>query len=49
MNGDLANAPETLNRDPYGAGWMLRLQPAGNATAELGRLLDAGAYGATLA
>ncbi len=28
-NGALAGAPETLNTDPYGAGWLARLRPAG--------------------
>ena len=41
-NGALANAPETLNKDAYGAGWMFRIRPA-NA-AELDKLLDAKAY-----
>lgn len=42
-NAALASAPETLNQDPYGKGWMFKLKPA-NA-AELDTLLDAGAYG----
>lgn len=41
-NPALANAPETLNQDPYGKGWMFRLKPAN--PAELDRLLDAAAY-----
>jgi len=41
-NATLANAPETLNQDPYGKGWMFRLKPA-NA-AELDKLLDAAGY-----
>ena len=41
-NGKLADAPETLNQDPYGAGWMFKLKPA-NA-ADLDKLLDAGGY-----
>lgn len=27
INGDLDGAPETVNSDPYGAGWMIRVQP----------------------
>ena len=27
-NPALAGAPETLNQDPYGKGWMFRLKPA---------------------
>ena len=46
-NPELANAPETLNSDPYGKGWMFRLKPA-NA-ADVDRLLDAAAYQKSLA
>lgn len=38
--------PATINRDPYGAGWMVRLRLA--APAELGTLLDAAAYEAKI-
>ncbi len=41
-NPALANAPETLNSDPYGAGWMWKLKPA-NA-ADVDKLLDAAGY-----
>ena len=41
-NAELAGAPETLNQDPYGKGWMFKLKP-GNA-AELDKLLDAKGY-----
>ena len=41
-NATLANAPETLNQDPYGKGWMFKLKPA-NA-ADLDKLLDAAGY-----
>ena len=34
-NGALAGAPETLNTDPYGAGWLARLRPAGALPALL--------------
>ncbi len=42
-NAGLATQPELINRDPYGAGWILRLKPAGGAAAES---LDAAAYAA---
>lgn len=45
-NAALTNAPETLNSDPYGAGWMWKMKPA-NA-ADLNGLLDAAGYAATL-
>jgi glycine cleavage system H protein len=41
-NPALADAPETLNQDPYGAGWLWKLKPA-NA-GDVGKLLDAAAY-----
>jgi len=41
-NPALAGAPETLNQDPYGKGWMFKLKP-GNA-AELDKMLDAAGY-----
>jgi glycine cleavage system H protein len=40
-NGELADAPEKINQDPYSA-WMFRIKP-GNP-AELAGLLDAAAY-----
>lgn len=46
-NGALADASETLNKDPYGAGWMFKMKPANAADA--GKLLDAKAYEALLA
>ncbi len=42
VNTALDSAPETLNKDPYGAGWILRLKPSD--PAEAGALLDASAY-----
>jgi glycine cleavage system H protein len=45
-NATLTNAPETLNTDPYGAGWMWKMKPANGA--ELDALLDAAGYAATL-
>jgi len=47
VNDGLDKAPELINQDPYGAGWILRLQPSTSlAGAEL---LDAQAYGALVA
>ncbi len=42
VNGALEKDPALVNRDPYGAGWMIkvRLKNAG----ELDKLLDAAAY-----
>lgn len=41
-NDKLADAPETVNTDPYGAGWLFRVKAA-DASA-LGDMLDAAAY-----
>jgi len=42
VNVALAQAPETINQDPYGSGWIMRLKPAaGLAGADL---LDAASY-----
>jgi glycine cleavage system H protein len=41
-NSQLADAPETVNKDCYGAGWMFRIKPANQA--EMNNLLDAKAY-----
>jgi glycine cleavage system H protein len=46
-NGALAAAPEVVNSDPYGAGWMLRIRLAD--TGQLDGLLDPVAYEALVA
>lgn len=44
-NDALVDQPELINRDPYGAGWLVELDLAGGSAAELpGDLLDAAAY-----
>jgi glycine cleavage system H protein len=42
LNPDLADNPELVNTDPYGAGWMIKLDIK-NA-GELDGLMDAAAY-----
>jgi glycine cleavage system H protein len=46
-NGALGDAPESVNKDCYGAGWMFRVKPSNSA--ELNGLLDAKAYAALVA
>ncbi len=46
-NSALAAAPEVVNSDPYGAGWMLRIRLAD--AAQVGALLDPAAYEALVA
>jgi glycine cleavage system H protein len=43
-NDELDKAPELINSDPYGAGWIIEIEPSGDA--DLDALLDAAAYGA---
>ena len=40
VNEDLASAPEKINQDPYGAGWMIKVK----LSAQPQGLLDAAAY-----
>ena len=42
VNDDLESAPELLNEDPYGEGWLLEVELADES--ELDDLLDADAY-----
>jgi glycine cleavage system H protein len=42
VNTALDSAPETVNQDAYGAGWMMKIKPADSAAADA--LLDAAAY-----
>ena len=46
-NEKLAEAPETINADPYGDGWIFRIQPEDDA--ELDDLMDADAYAEQIA
>ena len=46
-NAELSGAPELLNSDPFGKGWMLRIK-VGDA-AQIGGLLDPAAYEALIA
>ncbi|AXQ29780.1 glycine cleavage system protein GcvH [Solimonas sp. K1W22B-7] len=41
-NDKLGNAPELLNSDPYGEGWLFRIKPAD--AGALAGLLDAAGY-----
>jgi glycine cleavage system H protein len=45
-NETLDDRPELVNSDPYGEGWMVSIAPRDRA--QLDRLMDAGAYLATL-
>lgn len=47
VNEKVTGAPETVNEDPYGEGWLVRIRMT--AAAEVESLLDAEAYKALLA
>jgi glycine cleavage system H protein len=36
VNDGLADDPEKINADPYGDGWIVRLQPSGDAGETMG-------------
>jgi glycine cleavage system H protein len=42
VNAELADAPQRLNEDPYGEGWICLIEPTDPAAFE--SLLDAAAY-----
>ncbi|MEE8312652.1 MAG: glycine cleavage system protein GcvH [Candidatus Binatia bacterium] len=42
VNDELPNTPEVLNQDPYGDGWMVRMEIEN--TSELEELMDVAAY-----
>jgi glycine cleavage system H protein len=44
-NGELTNRPELLNEDPYGKGWLFRLE----TSADFGSLMTAADYEAFVA
>jgi len=46
INEDLEDAPETVNNDSYGDGWLFRIKA--DDSSELENLLDANAYEASI-
>ncbi len=42
LNPELANAPELVNSDPYGKGWMIKMTVSN--PNDINQLLDAAAY-----
>ena len=42
VNAALKDAPESVNTEPYGKGWMIDIEP--NDKTEIDELLDAAAY-----
>ena len=46
LNSEIKDSPELVNSDPYGKGWMLKVEISN--TADLADLLDASAYQALI-
>ena len=46
VNEELADSPETINEDPYGQGWLVKVKLSDPSEQEA--LLDAAGYEATL-
>ena len=46
INGDLEDAPELVNEDPYGKGWMIKIQMT--VPSELDNLMTAEEYQAVI-
>jgi glycine cleavage system H protein len=44
VNETLTDAPETINSDPYGAGWLVEITVGGDGDDPTAQLLDAQAY-----
>ena len=42
LNSALANSPESVNNDPYGEGWMVKMKV--NNPGDVDALMDAAAY-----
>jgi len=47
VNAELADAPQRLNEDPYGEGWICVIEPSDPSA--VGQLMDAEAYQALIA
>ncbi len=43
VNSSLTDTPDAVNRDPYGAGWMIKIRTS-NFASEKSNLLSASAY-----
>jgi glycine cleavage system H protein len=46
MNGKINDAPDLINKDPYGEAWMVKIQV--DNPAQISELLDAKAYAAMI-
>jgi len=46
VNGDLKNTPDSVNKEPYGKGWMVKVKISN--TSEISKLLSAEDYEKTI-
>lgn len=46
VNGALEDEPMVINRDPYGEGWMIKVEMTDSSA--LDQLMDASAYGSLI-
>ncbi|WP_211188133.1 glycine cleavage system protein GcvH [Gordonia asplenii] len=49
VNNALDDAPDLVNSEPYGQGWLAVIRVSGDVDAELAQMLDAAAYQALIA
>jgi len=47
VNATLGDSPETINQDPYGEGWLVRVRPS-DLDGDRANLLDRDSYVETL-
>jgi glycine cleavage system H protein len=46
FNADLESSPETVNTDPFGNGWMVKIKLSDSS--QINSLMDAEAYGSLI-
>ncbi len=44
FNGRVKENPSLIGRDPYGQGWLFKIEPESETDAAMGNLADAGGY-----
>ena len=47
VNEALINKPELVNSSPYDDGWLIKIEPTGDAAAERAALMDRASYEAS--
>jgi glycine cleavage system H protein len=44
VNPAMEAAPEIINQDPYGEGWLVVIEPLEGGTTQMGQLMEPGVY-----